>query len=63
MEQGPFKSAVEALDQNILKEEYTAYKIKDGYLEKTTVVRTHKVAAGDYHDTSSVERLVKVDEV
>ena len=63
MDNGPFKTAVEALHQNIIKEEYTTYKVADGYLEKTVTVRTHKTVGGDYHDTVSTERLVKVDEV
>ena len=55
---GPFKSAVEAERQGILKEEYVTYRVVDGYLEKKTVVRSHKKE--DYHDTMNVERLVKV---
>jgi len=63
MDNGPFKTAVEAEKQGILKEEYTTYKVVDGYLEKTVTVRTHKTVGGDYHDTTATERLVKVDEV
>jgi len=62
MENGPFKNAVEALDQGVIKEVYTTYKIKDGFLERATVTRDHKVVGGDYHDTTTTERLVKVDE-
>jgi len=29
MEDGPFKSAVEALQDNIIKEVYITYKVKD----------------------------------
>lgn len=60
MLEGPFKSAVEAEKLGILKEEYVTYRIVDGYLEKKTVVRSHKVTDNDYHDTTSVERLVEV---
>jgi len=63
MNNGPFKTAIEALHQNIIKEEYTTYKVVDGYLEKTVTTRSHKAVGGDYHDTTSTERLVKVDEV
>ena len=61
MKQGPFKTAIEVNNENVLKEEYTTYRVVDGYLEKTTVVRNHK--SSDYHDTTSTERLAKVDEV
>ena len=63
MENGPFKSAVDAEKQGILKEEYTTYKVANGYLEKTVTTRNHKTVASDYHDTTSTERLVKVNEV
>lgn len=63
MDNGPFKTAVEAVKQGILKEEYITYKVVDGYLEKTTTVRRHKTVSSDYHDTTSTERLVKVDEI
>jgi len=63
MNNGPFKTAIEALHQNIIKEEYTTYKVANGYLEKTVTTRNHKTVASDYHDTTTTERLVKVDEV
>ena len=61
MEKGPFKNAVEASNNNIIKEEYTTYRIVGGYLEKTTVVRNHRrvpVKDNEYHDTTFTERLV-----
>jgi len=61
MEDGPFKSAVEALQDNIIKEVYITYKVKDGYLEKTTSTRDHKMKDSDYHDITSTERLIKVE--
>ena len=58
LEHGPFRSAVEAEKQGILKEEYVVYKVHNGYLVKETFVRDHK--GEDYHDTSTHTPLVEV---
>lgn len=57
---GPFKDKIQAEELGILKEVYTTYRVTDGYLEKSTVTRDHKVIDNDYHDTTKVERLVEV---
>ena len=45
--------------ENVLSREITTTYIEDGYLCKQTVLREYR--DGDYHDTSSSKRIVKVN--
>ena len=58
MEDGPFKNAINSEKTDIIKEEYTVYRKKDGYVVKESYARTHY--RNDFHDVSTVEPLVKM---
>jgi len=58
---GPFVSAFESDVTGVIKQEFVTYRVKDGILRKETTTRTFQQDQSDWHDTSSVEPLVKVD--
>ena len=58
MEDGPFKNAINSEKTDIIKEEYTVYRKKDGYIVKESYARTHY--RNDFHDVSTLEPLVKM---
>ena len=60
--EGPFISAFESDADGVLKQELITYRVKDGMLRKETTIRTFKQDQSDWHDTSSVEPLVKIGE-
>jgi hypothetical protein len=59
IEDGPFKTSLEASKDGVLKEIYITYKVRNGMLIKETATRNHKSAfSEEYHDTSTVEPLL-----
>ena len=65
MKDGPFKNAVEAEKEGIIKEEYSVYRKRNGRLIKEVHIRDHKKMVDDiydYHDTSTVMPLVEIKE-
>lgn len=63
LKEGPFKDAVEAEKEGIIKEVYTVYRKRDGMFVKETYSRRHQYqdeSIYDWHDTSSIEPLLEV---
>lgn len=58
MNEGPFAQAIKSDKTDVIKEEYTVYRKKDGYIVKESYARTHY--RNDFHDVSTVEPLVKM---
>jgi len=58
---GPFVSAFAMEPTGVIKQELVTYRIKDGYVRKETTIRSFNLDQTDWHDTTSVEPLVKVD--
>jgi len=56
---GPFKRVLDRMD-GVFRKEIINYKIEDGYLVKETSIRDF--SEGDYHDTTSIQRIVKVEQ-
>jgi len=54
---GPFKRVLDKME-GVFRKEIINYKIEDGYLVKETSIRDF--SEGDYHDTTSIQRIVKV---
>lgn len=62
LKDGPFKDAVTAEKDGIVKEEYIVYRKRDGMFVKETYTRSHLYqdeSIYDWHDTSSVEPLME----
>jgi len=58
--EGPFVSAFESDTDGVVKQELITYRVRDGMLRKETTTRTFKQDQTDWHDTNSVEPLVKI---
>ena len=58
--EGPLNGAFEASTEGVIKQEFTTYRVRDDMLIKETTTRNFSNNGLDYHDTSSVEPLVKV---
>jgi len=59
MKEGPMKNHIEDTEHEIIKAEYTTYRIKNGMMTKDTTTRNFK-ANGDYNDCYHSEPLVEV---
>ena len=58
MNDGPFTQAINSDKTDVIKEEYIVYRKKGDCIIKESYARTHY--RNDYHDTSTVEPLVKI---
>lgn len=59
---GPFVSAFESDTTGVVKQQLITYRIKDGMLRKETTTRQFS-NSGDYHDSQTVEPLVRQEAV
>jgi len=58
---GPFRTALDKME-GVFRKEIINYKVQDGYLVKEVSIRDFR--DGDYHDTTTVQRITKVyDEI
>ena len=57
MKEGPFKSAFDSDDKNVIRREIVTYRMRDGVMFKETAVRDY-YKDGDYHDSEGVLPLV-----
>ena len=55
---GPFKTTLDKME-GVFRKELINYKVIDGWLVKETSVRDFR--DNDYHDTTTVQRIVKVE--
>ena len=65
MSDGPLKSAtVDGMNdlKGVIKQEFVTYRVKDGMLRKETTTRQFS-NSGDYHDSQTVEPLVRQEAV
>ena len=65
MSDGPLKSAtVDGMNdlKGVIKQEFVTYRVKDGMLRKETTTRKFNHDQTDWHDTSSVEPLIHLEE-
>ena len=60
--EGPFVSAFESDTTGVIKQVLTTYRKRDGMLVKETTTRSFQGGGTDWHDTSSVEPLVEVND-
>lgn len=59
---GPLVSAFESNVEGVVKQELITYRVKDNMLCKETVTRKFNHDQTDWHDTSSVEPLIHLEE-
>lgn len=59
---GPLVSAFESDPKGIIKQELITYRVKNGQLRKETTTRRFNSEQTDWHDTSSIEPLLEVEE-
>tara|TARA_A200000159_G_scaffold148380_1_gene156115 strand:+ start:47 stop:244 length:198 start_codon:yes stop_codon:yes gene_type:complete len=59
---GPLVSAFESNVEGVVKQELITYRVKDNMLRKETVTRKFNHDQTDWHDTSSVEPLIHLEE-
>ena len=59
--EGPFVSAFEADTTGVIKQEFITYRMRDGMLVKETTSRKFQANGNDYHDVSTVEPLMEVN--
>jgi hypothetical protein len=57
--EGPFKTALDKME-GVFRKELVNYKVQDGFLVKEVSVRDFR--DNDYHDTTTVQRIAKVQE-
>tara|TARA_A200000159_G_scaffold141694_1_gene144721 strand:- start:373 stop:579 length:207 start_codon:yes stop_codon:yes gene_type:complete len=57
--EGPFVSAFESDTTGVVKQELITYRVKDGMLRKEVTTRTFQSNGNDYHDSQTVEPLVR----
>ena len=56
---GPFKKVFDKMEGTFRKEVIN-YKVEDGWLVKETAIRDFR--DNDYHDTTTVQRIAKVEQ-
>jgi len=56
---GPFRTTLNKME-GVFRKEVVNYKIQDGYFVKETAIRDFR--DNDYHDTTTIQRIVKVEE-
>ena len=59
MEPGPLKSAMEKTE-GVISQELVTFRVRNGQLIKETVTR--RFSKDDYHDSSSYEPLINLEE-
>tara|TARA_B100000900_G_C20540122_1_gene700103 strand:+ start:1096 stop:1293 length:198 start_codon:yes stop_codon:yes gene_type:complete len=59
---GPLVSAFESNVEGVVKQELITYRVKDNMLRKETTTRKFNHDQTDWHDTSSVEPLIHLEE-
>ena len=57
-ENGPFKGATEATTDDVVRQELTTYRTRDGYLVRETTIRVFTY--GDYIDNTTTAVLFKL---
>jgi len=57
---GPFRTVMDKMD-GVFKKEVINYKRQNGFVVKETATRVFDADNRDYHDTTTVETLVKID--
>lgn len=58
---GPLVSAFEADTTGVVKQQLITYRVKDGMLRKETTTRQFNSNGTDWHDSSTTEPLVEVN--
>ena len=59
---GPLVSAFESNVEGVVKQELVTYRVKDNMLRKEITTRKFNHDQTDWHDTSSVEPLIHLEE-
>ena len=59
---GPLVSAFESNVDGVVKQELVTYRVKDNMLRKAITTRKFNHDQTDWHDTSSVEPLIHLEE-
>ena len=59
---GPFVSAFETDPTGVVKQELVTYRIKDGMLRKEVTTRKFNSDQTDWHDSNTVDPMVKISE-
>ena len=57
---GPLVSAFKTDPQGVLKQELVTYRVKDGMLRKEITTRKFNSDQTDWHDSSSVDPMMKI---
>ena len=60
LNEGPFRTVMDKMD-GVFKKEVINYKRQNGFLVKETATRVFDVDNREYHDTTTVETLIKID--
>lgn len=60
LDAGPFRTVMDKMD-GVFKKEVINYKRQNGFVVKETATRVFDTDNRDYHDTTTVETLVKID--
>ena len=58
---GPLVSAFESDPAGVVKQEFVTYRIKDGMLRKETTTRRFNENQTDWHDSHTVDPLMKME--
>ena len=59
---GPLVSAFESDPTGVVKQELVTYRIKDGMLRKEVTTRKFNSDQTDWHDSNTVNPMVKISE-
>lgn len=59
IEHGPFATALQGDNENVVRRELITYKHKDGLIVKETAIRTY-TAKGDYNDSVTTSPITNV---
>ena len=59
---GPLVSAFESDTTGVVKQHFITYRVKDGMMRKETTTRQFS-DSGDWHDSSTVEPLIRMEEL
>ncbi len=59
---GPLVSAFESDPTGVVKQELVTYRIKDGMLRKEVTTRKFNSDQTDWHDSNTVDPMVKISE-
>ena len=59
---GPLVSAFESDPTGVVKQELVTYRIKDGMLRKEVTTRKFNSDQTDWHDSNTVDPMIKISE-